>query len=141
MNPITNTQDVIDSRDVLERINELSAAHANLLEPYEGNAKKLLEVLGDLAEYEEVADDLEELASLQDLEQQAGTCGDWQYGATLILDSYFQEYAQELAEDCGMVPSDLGWPCCHIDWDAATDALKMDYTQVDFDGTEYWIRS
>jgi hypothetical protein len=28
----------------------------------------------------------------------------------------------------------------HIDWDAA-NALKTDYTSVEFDGVTYWLRS
>ena len=66
---------------------------------------------------------------------------DWEHGETLIRDSYFEEYAQELAESCGMVNASAQWPARCIDWEQAASELKMDYMSVDFDGIEYWIRA
>jgi hypothetical protein len=60
---------------------------------------------------------------------------------TLILDSYFQEYAQELAEDIGAIDKDATWPNNCIDWEHACRELKYDYTSVTFGGYEYWVRS
>lgn len=65
---------------------------------------------------------------------------DWTFGATLIHESYFKTYAQELAEDIGAIDRDAAWPLSYIDWDAAADALKMDYTAVTFDGETYYVR-
>ena len=118
-NEISNSDDVIDSRQVIERIEEL-----------QNN--------GDGTDDDEKAE-LAALLALQD-EAEGYTSGDWPHGATLIRDSYFQEYAQELAEDCGDVKADAGWPGRHIDWEAAADELKQDYTEVDFDGVAYWVR-
>lgn len=50
------------------------------------------------------------------------------------------EYAETLAEDIGAIDRNAGWPLMHIDWEAAADALKMDYRQVDYDGVAYWMR-
>ena len=70
-------------------------------------------------------DEAEELAALKALaEEGENSAGDWEHGATLIREDYFETYAQELAEDIGAVPKDLSWPACHIDWEAAADALK-----------------
>lgn len=66
---------------------------------------------------------------------------DWEYGETFIREDYFTDYAQELAEDIGAIPKEYGWPTSHIDWGAATDALKQDYTEVDFRGTTYYVRA
>ncbi len=63
------------------------------------------------------------------------------YGPTLILESEFVEYAQELAEDGGMIPEGLGWPLTCIDWEHAARELRYDYTSVSFDGDDYLIRS
>lgn len=86
--------------------------------------------------------DAEELAALREL---AAECehniSEWEYGATLIRDSYFEDYAQELAEDIGAIGSNMQWPLMYIDWNAAAEALKQDYSSVDFDGVEYWGRS
>lgn len=123
---ISNQDDVIDSRSVIERIEELEAAK---------------EACGDDA-MEEWQDEFEaELTALLALQDEAEGCADWKHGETLVRDSYFKEYAQELAEDCGMIPAGLSWPCTCIDWDQAARELRMDYSAVEFDGVTYWVRS
>lgn len=115
--PIDRYQDIIDSRDVIKRIEELEDLD---------NADK---------------DDIEELQNLKDLADQAsGYAADWIYGETLIRDSYFQQYAEELAEDIGAINRDASWPNTCIDWEQAAHELQMDYTSVSFDGMDYWIR-
>ena len=117
MTRVSNTEDVIDSRDVIERIEELRD--------------------GDNRTTEES----EELAALEKMAEEASDyAADWKYGETLIRDSYFKEYAMELAEDIGAINADATWPNNCIDWDQAVRELKMDYTMVGFDGVDYWIR-
>lgn len=119
-NTISNSDDLIDSRDVIARIEELTDA---------------------AAESELDAEQTDELVALQSLADEAsGYAADWEHGETLIRDSYFKEYAQELAEDIGAINADATWPNNCIDWDQAADELKQDYTSVTFDGVEYWIR-
>lgn len=118
---VDNMDDVIDSRDVIERLTELQDAKHDGGEP--------------LTDDEET-----ELASLIALAEQGVSFDDWQYGATLIRDSHFRDYAMELAEDIGAVPSEYTWPISCIDWDQATRELRMDYSSVEFDGITYWIR-
>lgn len=65
--------------------------------------------------------------------------GDW-YPVTLIRDSYFKEYAQELADELELVPSEYSWPTSCIDWDHAARELRMDYTSVEINGVTYWYR-
>jgi hypothetical protein len=65
--------------------------------------------------------------------------GDW-YPSTLIRDSYFQEYAKNLAEDCGMVSSNQSWPNYCIDWEYAAKELQYDYSATDIGGITYWFR-
>ena len=108
---------MIDSRDVIARID-------------------WLETDDDKTEYE-----TEELTALRALAEEASDYAeDWTHGECLIRDSYFVEYAEQLADDIGAIDASATWPLCHIDWDAAADSLKMDYTQVDFGGVAYWIR-
>lgn len=112
-----NNSDMIDSRDVIERIETLRGVEN--LPP-------------------ECA---EELAALEALEQEAeGYAADWQHGEVLIRDSYFEEYAQELAEDIGAVKKGMAWPYTCIDWEQAAEELQRDYTAVSFGGVRYWIR-
>jgi antirestriction protein len=116
----TNTDDVIDSRDVRHAIEDLTA-------------------LRDDADFTE--DDAEDLAALTNLAQQGeDAAADWHYGEQLIRDSYFADYAHELADDIGAVPDNLAWPLTCIDWEQAARELRMDYTPVEFDGVTYWTR-
>lgn len=127
MSKFDNTSDVIDSRDIIARIEELESQ------------------LDDPEYYDDAEDsrkdDQDELEILQRLEKDGRTSSDWEYGETLVRDDYFETYAKQMADDIGVVPNDLAWPLCHIDWEAATEALQQDYFEVDFDGVTYWIRS
>lgn len=43
-----------------------------------------------------------------------------------------EEFAQTLADDLGLVPSDLSWPCDCISWpDAARELMRSDYCTED----------
>lgn len=114
---ITNSQDIIDSRDIIDRIDYLESEE-------------------NRTEEEEA-----ELKALQALAEEGEGSPDWKHGETLIRDSYFEEYAEELANDIGAVNSKASWPNNCIDWEKAADELKQDYFSVDFDGIDYWIRA
>lgn len=86
-------------------------------------------------------DERAELASLEALAEQCEGYADWEHGEQIIRDSYFQEYAEQLADDIGALEDSDKWPLRHIDWEAAAEELQTDYMCVTFDGTEYWIRS
>jgi hypothetical protein len=116
--PITNDEEVIDSRQVIERIAFL-----------QGGADDLDQ------------DERDELATLLDLQDQAEPyCPDWRYGEALVRDDAFEDYARQLAEDLGDISKDAPWPLSYIDWEAAAAALQEDYTEVQFDGVTYWTR-
>jgi len=118
---ISNHDDIIDSRDIIERIDELESDFEDGTR--DDSEKDELKVLKELAK------EGEDYSS------------DWKYGETLIRDTYFKDYAMELAEDIGAINSDSNWPNNCIDWDQAARELQMDYTMIDFDGIDYWIRS
>jgi hypothetical protein len=125
MSNVDNYQDIIDSRDVDCRIEELEAERDAAVEA--GNPDDFTD--GD------------ELAALVAFRNEAdGYCRDWQYGETLIRDSYFKDYAQELAEDTGALEKDAKWPYTCIDWEQAARELQMDYSSAELDGVTYWFR-
>jgi hypothetical protein len=153
---IHNGMDIINSRDVIARIakleSDLQSEHDSAVEEGAQTEEDVTDedkpvVTLDFEEWlKEQADadnaDAQELVALRTLAEQAeGYASDWRHGAALIRDDYFERYAQELAEDIGAIQSDAAWPACHIDWEAAADALKQDYTEVDYDGVSYWVRS
>jgi hypothetical protein len=161
---ITNSEDIIDSRDVIARIEylegELQSAQDDLKEQQDetdevseamcGECKltwndaavsSVTPTPGGRCPFEYHHEEAEELRKLQALAEEAeGYAADWRHGETLIRDSYFEDYAQELAEDIGAINSEATWPNNCIDWEKAARELKIDYTAVDFDGETYWIR-
>lgn len=143
-NEITNSQDIIDSRDVIARIDELET---ELTDVKDGQSKQAEEMeLDDWIEEARIEehpfrDVINEYKALTALANEASDyAADWQHGEALIRDSYFEDYAQELAEDIGAINDDASWPNNCIDWEKAADELRIDYSAVDFDGVTYWIR-
>lgn len=84
--------------------------------------------------------DQEELDNLRKLRDQAEGYCDWKYGETLIRESAFTDYVEELCQDCGYISKDFPWWIC-IDWDETARNVADDYTTVDFAGVDYYIRS
>ena len=62
------------------------------------------------------------------------------HGETLIRDTYFEDYARELAEDIGAINRDASWPNNCIDWEEAASQLQQDYFSVEYGDVIYWIR-
>jgi hypothetical protein len=149
---IDNSEDLIDSRDVIARIEELEELQTDnftdacnkvfpLIEQDDLSNGQLAEIKAFLGHEGLDIEEAAELASLRKLADQCAGYGDWEHGEGLIRESYFKKYAQQLAEDCCEVPADLKWPYTCIDWDQAAQELMHDYTHVDFDGVTYLMRS
>ncbi|KDD18619.1 antirestriction protein ArdA [Bordetella bronchiseptica] len=156
---IDNSADIIDSRDVIARLEELQDEQRSLagdVAEAEENVRHHhggeLDEAGDYPEHDEwrecrdalddwEADNLDELESLRELADRGLGYGDWEHGEALIRESYFEEYAQELAEDCGMIQQGASWPNNCIDWEQAARELKVDYVEIDFDGVTYLMRA
>jgi hypothetical protein len=115
------SQNILDARDIAQAVKELT----DLLDGEED---------GPTSTYPLGCDERELLAALEEAESDIGSCD------TLIRDSYFKEYAQDLAEDIGAIQPDLSWPYNCIDWDQAADELQSDYTSIDIGGVTYWGR-
>jgi hypothetical protein len=60
---------------------------------------------------------------------------------TLVADRYFEEFAESEAEGIGAIDPNAGWPLNHIDWKAAAEELKQDYTEVRFGDRSWWVRN
>ena len=117
------TADVIDVRDIIARIEELAGAEDEASEDY-------LERAG----LESIMADLKGMGGDEKWR------GDW-YPSLLIDETYFEEYARELADDLyGDEMRGTHWPFSYIDWEAAAVALQQDYSSVEVDGRTYWTR-
>lgn len=116
------TEDQIDSREIIERIEEL-------------NEKFPLDF-----------DEHAEHVALLKLASEAESSPDWAYGEQLISDSYFIEYTEQLIDDCypevSKALASSAWPmtCLKMDYELAARVLKFDYFDVTFNGSTYWIR-
>lgn len=123
---ISNFDNIIDSRDIIYRIEELESE----LEDFLRENDVLLE---------ENFPEWEELETLRALAEECNSLAeDWGYGETLIHRDYFEKYMDEMVVDCYEIPKNLPyWMSITLDY----DALEQDYASVDFDGQEYLIRS
>lgn len=132
MTDIDSHQDILDVRDIIERVEELREERDD-----EDNAEDWshedMDGPAELRKLEEMLDDMKGYGGDEQWE------GHW-YPVTLIRCTYFEEYAQELAEDIGAINRDATWPNNCIDWEQAAAELKMDYSSVELDGVTYWYR-
>lgn len=170
MRTVNNSEDVLDSLDVIERRDELKEKREDLAaaleeaktaweEPTRGSGEsqeeqeeqeeqeareaQIKEQLDEAAEalQEWDKDNAEELAALEAFIDEGSPS--WEDGETLVRESYFEDYARELADD---VVEDFRerssqWPFYCIDWEQAARELQYDYTGADFDGVTYYYRA
>lgn len=125
-----HTDDIIDVRDIIERIEELeSLKDDHEAEPDGGHWSD-----EDAQELQTLTDIMDDLKGYGGDEQWRG---DW-YPVTLIRESYFTDYAEELVRDC----YDLkGLPdFVHVDWEATAREVQIDYSTVEIDGVTFFYR-
>jgi hypothetical protein len=115
---------ILDTRDLQDRMNEIEM-DLETLEMTE-------------AEREALREELTALQTLQE-EVEGYSSDDWRHGIQLIPEEVFAEYCQELLEDCGDIPRDLP-SYIVIDWEETASNLRVDYTEVDYEGTTYLFR-
>jgi hypothetical protein len=117
------TGSYIDSRDIIERLNELES------QVHEGETDSL-------DEYE-----FAELVRLRALNEEGeGTFEDWHHGVYLIPEDEFEDYARDFAYDIGAINRNASWPLTLIDWKAAAEDLRQDYSSIEIEGRTYYGR-
>ena len=114
MNDITNSDDVIDSRDILDYIEK----------------------------YEDDADFKDEVKALQSIVKQycdnyTDGLKDLEFGVFFIRDSYFEDYMWDFFLEVNQIDEALE---CYIDIEAFARDQQYNYDTVDFDGIEYWYQ-
>ena len=84
-----------------------------------------------VAHYEEVCEFLEEVGDSAISNEE-----------TVIAESYFEEYCEDLVKDCGYLPEDLpAFIENNINWKGIASDMEEDYMEVNFDGETYFIRN
>lgn len=115
--------DVIDTRDLQDRLEEIEYD----LESLDLSADERNDLMVELKAIQEVKAEVD------------GYAGDtFQDGVQLIAEQDFPEYIQELLEEVGDVPKLPSY--VQVDWDATAENLRVDYTEVEFEGTTYLFR-
>lgn len=143
MSDFSEHDDIIDSRDIQERIEELQQ-ELDLDEDNEPNEYDDEDERPKPLDPDVKSELEEELAELSELKREVSAYSGDQFedGVTLIAESHFEDYAKELAEDLhGDAIREMAWPFDNIDWEGAVDDLKVDYTEVEFRGYDFWVRN
>jgi hypothetical protein len=125
MKTLNLNDDVIDSRDIVERITELES-NIDDATGYPESGETLESMNAELVTLKAIIDEINDYAG--------DDCSD---GVTLVNEAYFEEYMDDMIEDCYTLPKDLpSWMKVTYDY----EALKQDYTTVEIDGTTYYYR-
>lgn len=123
------TNDVVDSRDLQERIEKLYCfiVMSDFRKEKLKDSNEQIE-LSQLLKFKKDCDDCEE---------------DFIHSLTIVNEDYWEEYAEDFAKDCGYVDNERGnnnpLNDC-IDWKAWADKIKQDYTELEYDGDTYYAR-
>jgi DNA repair exonuclease SbcCD ATPase subunit len=139
----------LDSRDLQERLDELEAKEQAISDAQEaldglrkdGSDEDEIEAAQDdvdSAENDFDADERKELEELRSLSEEVGS--EWRHGVTLIPESEFEDYCQELVSDIGDLPRDLPGYIV-IDWGATANNLRADYSSTTYQGEDYLYRA
>ena len=130
---VSNNEDILDSRDVQTRIEELESEIEDAEDHEESGAE---------FDADDVEENKKELATLEAFKDEAvNATSEWDFGATLISAGYFETYARQFAEEIGSHDTSASWPMNCIDWAQAAAQLQQDYSSVDFDGQEFFVLS
>tara|TARA_R100000781_G_scaffold82105_1_gene50598 strand:- start:323 stop:664 length:342 start_codon:yes stop_codon:yes gene_type:complete len=108
----TNSDDVIDSRDILDYIKDKDNDRDFELENF------VRKFRAEHSDYDKALEDLE-------------------FGITFIRDNYFEEYMLDYFLQFNQVDEALVW---YIDIEAFARDQQYDYTSINFDGIEYWYQ-
>jgi len=112
---ISNLEDILDSRDIEERILELDSIR-EFSDVYQLEYDILNEFKDDVCNYVDPRN--------------------WDYGITFIRGTHFEEYTKDFCYEVGYIRSDHeSWIV--IDWAETSKNLSMDYSSIYLDGVEY----
>lgn len=137
-----DTRDLIDERDNLK-----TAIFDSFIESFP-QYEEMTESFEDIRfEEEEIEswkgyflDDLQSIKEIDDLEDEISS-SEWDYGLQLIDEDDFQEYCEDLVSEIGDLPKDLpSYISNNIDWSGVSEDLQVDYSEVEFRGTNYLYR-
>lgn len=127
----------LDARDLYDELNDLRERQ-EVIDQRDAETDILAEYV-DAEPLDE--DEAERLKALEELADEIGE-DTMRYGETMIPVDDFEDYARQTAEET--IPNfdrrSNDWPFNCIDWTEAAENLSQDYTEVEFDGVDYYVR-
>ena len=135
----------IDTRDLIEERDELKG---QILDNFNDRFDTELDDFNDIERYldEDERDDFksyweDEYQQIDDIDEVENAVGsEFTYGCTLIEEDYFEGYVRELLVDCGYISKDFPY-WIEIDWEATSENVKQDYSELEYKGETYYFRS
>ena len=130
----------LDTRDLAAELDDLARREEEARDMRVNPQDYTDEERAGLPDVELTDEEAERLAALRELESEIP---DFRDGETMVPVEDFRDYAEELADDLGYMQDAKAndWPFRHIDWQAAADELAQDYTEVEWEGTAYYVRA
>lgn len=137
---------VLDTRDLIEKREELKEKIFNNFLAYFPQYEDMTDSYDDiLMDEEEIQDwkegwseEINHIEEIDSIEDEIGS--DFDYGTTLIDKNDMEEYVKDLIEDLGYIPKDFpSW--IEIDWTSTIYNVLQDYSEVTYQGTEYFYRN
>ena len=137
---ILDTRDLAERREALKQ--EILDSFLENFPHYEEMTESFEDIRFEEEEIEswkeDFEDELKEIEEIDDVENELGS--EFEYGVTLVDVDDWEEYVEELLEDIGYIPKDFpSW--IEIDWEATANNVKVDYTEVTYQGNSYLGRS
>lgn len=137
----------LDTRDIERRIADLQRDKDTLqsamdeLQEDDLSPEELSEAEDNIKDYMSLFDwdAREELRVLTEFKEELEPYCDWLGGETLIHEDAFLDYMKEFHAETDRAHNN--WPYNHIDWDAAAEEFKADFTCADTDGGTYYVRT
>jgi hypothetical protein len=130
-----NNQDTYSIDDLRERFDELEAMHDAIIEEHGLDpADDKGAVVTALADWD--AEYGEEFTTLQTIIDEA----DRYNVETLISEDHFEDYCQDIIEDCYDLRGIPEFVKNCIDWEGVAAAMAQDYSTIDVDGVTYYYQ-
>lgn len=134
---------MINTRDLLEEREDLKTTilfDFNEVFPQYGtdDFDSILFEEEEIQDWKELwSEELDTIERINSVEDAVGS--EFEDGVTLIEEDEFEDYCRDLIEECGYISKDFpSW--IEIDWSRTTDNIRIDYSEVEYQGTTYLFR-
>ena len=133
--------DVIDTRDLNDDLEELQNELDRMVE-----LKEELIATDDPDEGIELQEEYDDLLENWDgdtfakLVEMRDEIPEWEDGNVLVADHYWVDYVMEMLADIGDLPAEIP-SYIVIDEKATAENIQVDYSYIEYEGTDYWFRN